>query len=103
MPKFNGLTSSSEMDPVVVPPEFTRRKSFTVNEVSDRWGCDPQLVYRRIRRGHIKAFKVGALLRIPADEIDRIEATGPIVNDEDGRPVDDIEASIAALVAKAPR
>ena len=103
MPKSNGLASSPEMDPAVVLPEFTRRKSSTVNELAARWGCDPQLVYRRLRRGHIRAFKVGGLWRIPREEIDRIEATGPIVNDEDGRPVDDIEASIAALVAKAPR
>ena len=58
-------------------PEFTRRKSSTVNEVAAHWRCDPQLIYRRIRRGHIRAFKVGGLWRIPADEIDRIEATGP--------------------------
>ena len=101
MPKFNGLTSSSEMDPVVVPPEFTRRKSYTVNEVAAHWGCDPQLIYRRLRRGYIRGFKAGGLWRIPAEEVARIEAIGPIVN-EHGQPVDDIEVSIARLVAEAP-
>jgi excisionase family DNA binding protein len=79
----------------------TRRQSFTVNDLAARWDCDPQLIYRRIRRGHIRAFKVGNLWRIPVDEVDRIEATEPVV-DEDGQPTDDIEASIAALVAQAP-
>jgi len=100
MPKSNGLTPA-EMDRVVVLPEFTRRTSSTVNEVAARWGCDPQLVYRRLRRGYIRAFKVGGLWRIPTEEIDRIEATGPVVNG-DGQPVDVLEASIAALVAEAP-
>jgi excisionase family DNA binding protein len=86
----------------VLPETLTRRKSSTVNELAADWDCDPQLIYRRIRRGKIRAFKVGGLWRIPPDEVDRIEATGPLV-DEYGQPVvDDIEASIAALVAAAP-
>jgi excisionase family DNA binding protein len=91
----------SERTDAVVPEKPTRRASSTVNELAARWGCEPQLIYRRIRRGNIRAFKVGALWRIPADEVARIEAIGPVV-DEDGNPTDDIEAHIAALVAQAP-
>ena len=86
----------------MLPESLTRRKSISVNELADRWNCDPQIIYRRIRRKNIRAFKVGGLWRIPPDEVDRIEDTGPLV-DEYGQPVvDDIEASIAALVAAAP-
>jgi excisionase family DNA binding protein len=84
-----------------VSETFTRPASFTVNQLADHFGCEPQLIYRRIRRGKIRAFKVGALWRIPVDEVARIEATGPVIG-EDGTPTDDIEAYISALVAQAP-
>lgn len=88
-------------DVFVVPEIATRRGSSTVNELAERWGCESQLIYRRIRRERIRAFKVGGLWRIPQEEIDRIESIGPVV-DENGVPVDDIERHIAEVIAKAP-
>jgi hypothetical protein len=84
-----------------VPETSTLRAGSTVNELAARWLCEPQLIYRRLRRGEIAAFKVCALWRIPADEVARIEATGPVIG-EDGKPTDDVEAYISALVAQAP-
>ncbi len=96
------VISLAETDPAAVAPRTPSiRTSLSVNELADRWHCDPQLVYRRIRRNDIHAFKIGFLWRIPAEEVTRLEALGPVVN-SDGQPVDDVEASISALVAASP-
>ena len=39
------------------------------------WGCSPQYIHKLIRKGKLKAFRLGdKLLRVPAEEVRRWEA-----------------------------
>ncbi|MBX3504485.1 MAG: excisionase family DNA-binding protein [Parvibaculum sp.] len=50
-------------------------RPFTPETLAARWGCTSKTIRRMIRRGEIRSFTVGArLVRIPADEVERVEA-----------------------------
>ena len=59
-------------------------KPYSVKSLSTRWSCSPGYVYRHIKSGELRHFRVGGqLLRIAAEEVERWEeqsgnqATGP--------------------------
>jgi excisionase family DNA binding protein len=48
-------------------------RPFTVATLADRWGCSEGAIRNRIRAGEVRSFKIGALVRIPAAEVERVE------------------------------
>ena len=53
---------------------MTSKKPFTPKLLAERWGCSAQHIRDLIRRGEIKAFKVGKkIVRIPHDEVEQFE------------------------------
>jgi excisionase family DNA binding protein len=47
--------------------------AFTVNTLAEHWACSPDIVYDMIRQKKIKAFKLGRVIRISAEEVARYE------------------------------
>ena len=47
--------------------------AYTVDTLAQRWACSRDVIYDMIRQRKIKAFKVGRVLRISAEEVARYE------------------------------
>lgn len=48
-------------------------RPFTVARLAERWECSEGAIRRRIVAGELRTFRIGALIRIPASEVERIE------------------------------
>tara|TARA_B100001057_G_C22480784_1_gene806367 strand:- start:397 stop:756 length:360 start_codon:yes stop_codon:yes gene_type:complete len=48
-------------------------KPFTVATLADRWQCSEGAIRNMLDRGELQSFRIGALIRIRADEVERIE------------------------------
>jgi excisionase family DNA binding protein len=51
---------------------------FTVDTLAARWGCSPSAIRNRIRAGEIQTFRIGTLIRIPANEVEKIECPNTV-------------------------
>ena len=49
---------------------------FSIKTLADRWACHPDVVRRLIRKGDLKSFRVGALIRVSQAEVERYECSG---------------------------
>jgi excisionase family DNA binding protein len=59
---------------VTAPARISQaEKPFTVPTLAGRWECSEGLIRKMIERGELRSFRIGALIRIPADEVERIE------------------------------
>lgn len=54
-------------------------KAYTYQALADRWSCSVDLIYKMVRRGEIKTFRIGHATRISAAEVERIEGGTPTV------------------------
>lgn len=61
----------------------TRPRPYTPATLAERWDCSQQHIRDLINRGELPAFRVGRLIRIPHDEVMRIESGQPEEDDED--------------------
>jgi excisionase family DNA binding protein len=50
------------------------RRAYSPKDLADRWTCSAELVRSMIRRGELKAFRYGKMLRITREEVERIES-----------------------------
>ena len=48
-------------------------KPYSTQTLAERWGCHPRTVRELIRKGELRPFRIGALVRIPAEEVERYE------------------------------
>lgn len=48
-------------------------RPFSPQTLADRWGCSAETVRQMCRRGELGWFSLGKLIRIPANEVDRVE------------------------------
>lgn len=62
-------TASQSQAAVPLPSE----PPFSVRSLSERWGCSEGAVRSVIRNGGLGHFRIGELIRIPADEVRRFE------------------------------
>lgn len=58
--------------------ETVAERAASVDEIARELKVAPITVRRAIRRGEIRAFKIGRLLRVPRSEIERILACGSL-------------------------
>src|SRR5690606_20002218 len=58
---------------VTVAARQIDERPFTVPTLAARWECSEGLIRKMIERGELRSFRIGVLIRIPADEVTRIE------------------------------
>ncbi|AUN31998.1 hypothetical protein C0V82_16345 [Niveispirillum cyanobacteriorum] len=51
-------------------------KPFTPDTLAERWECSPRHIRDMINRGQLPAFRLGKLVRISAESVQRIEECG---------------------------
>ena len=51
-------------------------RPFSVATLAERWGCSRRHVSNLIRKGALQSFRVGALLRVRPEEVERYECGG---------------------------
>ncbi len=58
-------------------------RPYSVATLAERWGCSRRHVSNLIRKGALQSFRVGALLRVRPEEVERYECgTGsPSINE----------------------
>lgn len=47
--------------------------AYSYQTLAKRWACSVDTLQRMIRRGELRAFRIGGMIRISADEVKRIE------------------------------
>jgi len=48
-------------------------RPFSIATLAERWGCSKRHVSNLIRKGALQSFRVGALLRVRPEEVERYE------------------------------
>lgn len=48
-------------------------KPFTPEALADRWDCSAETIRQMIHRGELTGFRVGRMIRIPADAVEKHE------------------------------
>lgn len=72
---------------MTVPARISQAdKPFTVPTLAERWECSEGLVRKMIERGELRSFRIGALIRIPADEVERIECQSRTASSDSAAP-----------------
>jgi excisionase family DNA binding protein len=77
---------------------------FTVDSLAERWGCSPGAIRNRIRTGEIQSFRIGTLIRIPANEVERVECPNILSSgSEAGTPSSGTMLRVGAAARSLPR
>jgi excisionase family DNA binding protein len=77
---------------------------FTVDTLAKRWACSSGAVRNRIRAGEIRTFKIGALVRIPFAEVERVECLNTLSSDFGaGSPSSTMTGTETAAAKSLPR
>jgi excisionase family DNA binding protein len=58
---------------MTAPAHALDDRPFTVPSLAARWECSEGLIRKMIERGELHSFRIGALIRVPAAEVERIE------------------------------
>ena len=53
----------------------SEQSSFTVDELTSRWRCHRNTIYKMIRDGQVKAFKIRRDHRVSIEEVQRVESS----------------------------
>jgi excisionase family DNA binding protein len=56
-------------------------KPFSPETLATRWSCSSETVRQMCRRGDLSFFRLGKLIRIPANEVDRVECQNTASSD----------------------
>jgi excisionase family DNA binding protein len=57
--------------------------AFTVESLAARWGCSEGVIRKMVRAGDLQCFRIGTLIRIRADEVERFECRTIPSNDSE--------------------
>jgi excisionase family DNA binding protein len=49
-------------------------RPFSPETLAERWGCSAEKVRQMFHQGELAGFRLGKLIRIPANEVERFEA-----------------------------
>lgn len=60
-------------------------KPFTVESLAGRWTCSTQHIRGMINRGELSCIRIGRLIRIPAQEVGRVECGQSSTEDDTTR------------------
>jgi excisionase family DNA binding protein len=56
-------------------------RAFTVSSLAREWECSESVIRKLVRQGALRSFRIGTLIRIPADEVQRFECQTIASND----------------------
>jgi excisionase family DNA binding protein len=59
----------------------SQARAFTVASLARQWECSEGVIRKLIGKGQLRAFRIGVLIRIPADEVERFECQNIPSND----------------------
>ena len=48
---------------------MTPARPFTPDQLADRWQCSAETIRQMVRRGELRAFRTGRMIRIPRDAV----------------------------------
>jgi excisionase family DNA binding protein len=84
------------------------QRPFSPETLADRWGCSSEKVRQMCRNGELSYFRLGRLIRIPANEVERVECLngGSSSTEASGAspmelPVDELR--LARMIGDGPR
>lgn len=60
-------------------PRMTERAAYSVAQLSKRWGVSDGHLYHLIKSGDLPSFKIGTLIRVKAEEVERIECASSCI------------------------
>lgn len=66
------MARDSDLQNQDLQPVDTSR-AYSVAQLAKRWRCSPTQVYSLIRRGDLKAFRIGTLYRVTGVEVARVD------------------------------
>lgn len=83
-------------------------RPYSPESLADRWGCSAEKVRLMCRHGELAAFRLGKLIRIPANEVERIECQNTDWSNTEGNsasPTDGLafELRLERLTEEKPR
>jgi excisionase family DNA binding protein len=58
----------------IAPFDLGRPKPFSPETLAERWGCSAEKIRQMFHQGELAGFRLGKLIRIPANEVERFEA-----------------------------
>lgn len=87
--------------PSHILPEHDVRP-YSIAQLADRWGCSDSIVRKLINKGELQCFRIGILIRIPAAEVQRYEATAAAA-EAAVPPQPEPIAAPKRVIARAPR
>ena len=53
-------------------------RPYSPETLADRWACSSEKVRQMCRRGDLSFFRLGKLIRIPANEVERVECQNTV-------------------------
>ncbi|WP_110365780.1 helix-turn-helix domain-containing protein [Tritonibacter mobilis] len=56
-------------------------KPFTPDQLGERWGCSGETVRQLVKRGELRGFRIGRMIRIPQKEVEEFECQTSILED----------------------
>lgn len=79
---------------------------YSPETLAERWQCSAEKVRQMCRNGSLAYFRLGKLMRVPAEEVARIECTGLSGIEGNGASPTDIHASelrLARMTGAGPK
>lgn len=58
-------------------------RAYTVASLAAAWECSEGVIRKMIAAGQLRSFRIGTLIRIPADEVERYECLTTASNDSE--------------------
>jgi excisionase family DNA binding protein len=62
----------------------TVSRPFSPETLGERWLCSSEKIRQMCRKGELSHFRLGKLIRIPANEVERLECQNTASSDTDG-------------------
>lgn len=66
-------------------------RAFTVASLAQEWECSEGAIRKLVAAGQLRSFRIGTLIRIPADEVKRFECQNIASNDSAADTLSSIE------------
>jgi excisionase family DNA binding protein len=77
----------------------TQRRAFTVASLAAEWDCSEGTIRKLIVAGQLGCFRLGTLIRIPAEEVARFECQNIPSNDSEAASQSSIETKAETATA----
>ncbi len=79
-------------------------RPYSPETLADRWGCSAEKVRRMYHGGEIEGFRLGKLIRIPADAVERYECQNTdLSSTEESSPSPTMKKEEDAFVSRLAR